>query len=63
MPSIIICSSTFSNGLKTNKIDNDVSMISGFSTNILNNLLTLENYSPLELMYDKLNTYIKQLNR
>lgn len=50
-------------GLPVTVFDNDVSMISGFSTNILNNLLTLENYSPLELMYDKLNTYIKLLNR
>ena len=48
-------------GLPVTVFDNDVSMISGFSTNILNNLLTLENYSPLELMYDKLNTYIKLL--
>ena len=50
-------------GLPVTVFDNDVSMISGFSTNILNNLLTLENYSPLELMYDKLNTYIELLNR
>ena len=50
-------------GLPVTVFDNDVSMISGFSTNILNNLLTLENYSPLELMFDKLNTYIELLNR
>ena len=50
-------------GLPVTVFDNDVSMISGFSTNILNNLLTLENNSPLELMYDKLNTYIELLNR
>ncbi len=50
-------------GLPVTVFDNDVSMISGFSTNILNNLLTLKNYSPLELMYDKLNTYIELLNR
>lgn len=50
-------------GIPATMFDNDVSMISGFSTNILNNLLNLENYNPLELMYDKLHTYIELLGR
>ena len=53
MPSIIICSSTFSNGLKTNKIDNDVSMIACINLPInfllfnLLNIATLNSFIPL----------------
>lgn len=50
------------NGVPVTKFDNDVAMVSGFSTNILDNLLTLENYNPVSVMLDKLSIYIKMLN-
>lgn len=50
------------NGLPVTKFDNDVAMISGFSVNILNNLLTLENYSPVDLMLEKLSIYLEKLD-
>ena len=36
-------------------------MISGFSTNILENLLTLENYTPTNIMLEKLAIYLEML--
>ena len=36
-------------------------MISGFSTNILENLLTLENYNPNSIMLEKLDVYLKMI--
>ena len=50
------------NGLPVTKFDNDVIMVSGFSTNILDNLLTLENYNPVDLMIKKLSIYLKKLD-
>ena len=50
------------NGLPVTKFDNDVIMVSGFSTNILDNLLTLENYNPVDLMLEKLSIYLKKLD-
>lgn len=49
-------------GVPATKFDNDVAMISGFSTNILENLLTLENYTPTNIMLEKLSIYLEMLN-
>jgi len=48
-------------GVPTTKFDNDVVMISGFSTNVLENLLTLENYTPTNVMLEKLSIYLEML--
>lgn len=50
------------NGVPTTKFENDVAMISGFSTNILSNVLTLDKYSPKDVMLDKLSIYLEMLN-
>ena len=49
------------NGVPVTKFDNDVALISGFSTNILENLLTLENYTPTNIMLEKLSIYLEML--
>lgn len=49
------------NGVPVCKFDCDVAMVSGFSTNILDQLLTLENYSPNEIMLEKLSVYLNIL--
>ncbi len=49
------------NGIPTTKFENDVAMISGFSTNILENLLSLENYTPINVMLEKLSVYLEML--
>lgn len=48
-------------GVPVTKFDNDVALISGFSTNILENLLTLENYTPTNIMLEKLAIYLEML--
>ena len=48
-------------GMPATRFDNDVAMISGFSTNILENLLTLENYTPTNIMLEKLAIYLEML--
>ena len=48
-------------GTPATRFDNDVAMISGFSTNILENLLTLENYTPNNIMLEKLAIYLDML--
>jgi len=48
-------------GVPATKFDNDVAMISGFSTNILENLLTLESYTPTNIMLEKLAIYLEML--
>lgn len=50
-------------GVPATKFDNDVAMISGFSTNILENLLTLENYTPTNIMLEKLSIYLEMLGK
>ena len=50
-------------GVPTTKFDNDVAMVSGFSTNILENLLSLEEYTPTNIMMDKLSIYLEMLGR
>lgn len=52
-----------SKGLPVTKFDNDVAMVSGFSTSILDNLLTLENYTPIDIMLEKLEVYVDMLNK
>lgn len=48
-------------GLPATKFDNDVIMISGFSTMLLNSLLDLENFSPVSAMIESLKKYIDML--
>lgn len=48
-------------GVPTTKFENNVVMISGFSTAILENLLTLEQYKPCTVMLNTLEKYIKIL--
>ena len=48
-------------GVPATKFDNDVAMVSGFSTAILENILTLENYTPIDIMLDTLEKYVKIL--
>ena len=52
-----------SKGLPVTKYDNDVAIISGFSTNILDNLLTLDKYNPIDVMLEKLHKYTLLLNK
>lgn len=48
-------------GVPATKFDNDVAMVSGFSTAILEKILTLESYTPMDIMLDTLEKYIKIL--
>lgn len=48
-------------GVPATKFDEDVAMISGFSTSILDNILTLEKYSPNDVMLEKLSIYLEML--
>lgn len=48
-------------GLPATKFENDVALISGFSTTIFENLLNLENLTPINVMISKLEKYIKIL--
>lgn len=50
-------------GVPATKFDQDVAMISGFSTNILENILSIENYNPIDVMLEKLSKYLKILNK
>ena len=48
-------------GVPVTKYEKDVVMVSGFSTNILNNLLELENYTPVDIMMESLSKYLEML--
>lgn len=50
------------NGVPVTKFDKDVALVSGFSTNILDNLLNLDNYSIKNVMLEKLLIYMEMLN-
>ena len=50
-----------SGGFAATKMDNDVIMVSGFSTNILENIFNLDNYNPKEYMLEVLEKYLKML--
>ena len=49
-------------GLPVTKNDNDVIMISGFSTNLLENIFNIENFNPLEQMLKALEKYINLID-
>lgn len=62
LPNVIFWNvACFTQGVPVTKFDNDVAMISGFSTNVLENILTLENYNPTNVMLEKLKTYLEML--
>lgn len=62
MPKIIFWNvSVFIQGIPATKFENDVALISGFSTAIFENLLDLENLTPINVMLSKLEKYIKIL--
>ena len=46
-------------GVPATNFDNDVVIVSGFSTTILEKLVTLEEYRPVDLMMETLEKYIK----
>ena len=50
-------------GVPTTKFDSDVAMVTGFSTNILENLLTIEEYTPSNVMLEKLAIYLEMLKK
>lgn len=50
-------------GLPATKFDKDVAMISGFSTSILENILNLEEFTPMNIMIEKLDKYIQIINK
>ena len=50
-------------GVPTTKFEKDVCMISGLSTNILENLLSLDEYTPTDVMMNKLSRYLEMLGR
>ena len=51
------------NGLPVTKNDNDVVMVSGFSTNLLENMFDLDNFNPVAQMMLSLEKYITLLNK
>lgn len=46
----------------TTKYENDVIMVSGFSTNLLENIFDIENYNPVEYMKNTLSKYLMLLD-
>ena len=48
-------------GYPVTKQENDVVMVSGFSTNVLENIFTLEKYNPVDCMVSTLDKYVKML--
>ncbi len=50
------------NGIPVTKFDQDVAMISGFSTNVLDHLLSLDKYTPLDIMKEELSVYLEMLD-
>lgn len=50
-------------GCPITKYENDVIMISGFSTNLLENIFDIENYDPVEYMKKTLNKYVIMLEK
>ena len=62
MPKIIFWNvAANTNGFPVTKYDQDVCMISGFSTSVLSNILNLEEYSPIDAMMQILEPYIDML--
>ena len=52
-----------SKGLPVTMFDNDVALISGFSTSILESILSLDKYNPVDVMLEKLKYYTHLLNK
>ena len=50
-------------GVPITKYDKDAVLISGFSTNVLDNILTIEKYDPYGVMLNKLSVYIEILTK
>lgn len=50
-------------GVPITKYDKDAVLISGFSTNVLDNILTIEKYDPYGVMLNKLSVYIEMLTK
>lgn len=50
-------------GVPITKYDKDAVLISGFSTNVLDNILTIEKYDPYDVMLNKLSVYIEMLTK
>lgn len=62
LPTIIFWNvACLTQGVPATKFDNDVAMISGFSTNILSNIFTIENYTPQNVMLETLSIYLEML--
>lgn len=51
------------NGFPVTKHDNDVIMVSGFSTNLLESMFNIENFNPVEQMLKALEKYITLINK
>ena len=49
-------------GLPVTKNDNDVVMISGFSTNVMENIFNIDEFSPIKLMLTTLEKYVMLIN-
>ncbi len=49
----------YTRGLPVTKNDNDVIMVSGFSTNLLENILNIDEFNPINQMLKALDKYIK----
>lgn len=63
LPSIIYWNVALNSlGIPITKYEEDVAIVSGFSINILEKLLTLDKYRPIDLMLDKLTIYLEMLN-
>ena len=63
LPTIIFWNvATETNGMPVSRYDKNVLMINGFSTNLLENLLTLEEYTPIDAMIASLEKYVEMLS-
>ena len=62
LPKIVFWNvAAFAQGVPVTKFDADVAMISGFSTNVLERVLSLEDYSLEKVMLEKLAVYLEML--
>ena len=62
MPKIIFWNvSNRSKGTPATKFDNDVAMISGFSTSVFENILDVEKMTPINIMLQKLAKYLEMI--
>ena len=59
MPKIVFwCVNDYVRGIPTTKNEKNVCVISGYSPNVFKNILTMEEYSPIEEMITSLKPYI-----